>query len=74
MNLTKDYFKIKGLRIDVSEAALAELVTGLPRIRYRWFFQKRQNLIVVKDFLTEGERVQPKSKGITLDTLPRPWD
>ena len=36
MNLTGDHYEIRGLRIDVSKKALAE-VTGLPRIENGWF-------------------------------------
>ena len=37
MNLTEEHSEIKGLRIDISEQDLAEVI-GLPRIGKRWFF------------------------------------
>ena len=71
MNLTEEHSEIIGLRIYVSERDLVE-ATGLPMIGNQWFCQKRQNLTTVEDAV--GEQVQPRSRGIALETLPRPWD
>ena len=54
MNLTEDHSNIRGLRIDVSKEALAK-VTGLLRIKDRWFFRKRHNSTTVEYFLAIGE-------------------
>ena len=50
MNLTQYQSDIRGSRIYVSEEDLVE-ITRLPRIRDRWFFLKRYNLIAVEYFL-----------------------
>ena len=73
LNLIGEHSEIRGLRIDVSEWALAE-ATRLPRIGNRWFYRKRHNLTTIECFLAAREKVQQRSIGIVLDMLPRPWD
>ena len=73
MNLNGEYLEIRGLRIDASEQAIAE-VTRLPQTRERWFTRKRHNLRAAKDFLAPGEQVHRRDRGVALETLPIPWD
>ena len=59
------------MRIDVTEAIVVE-VTGLPQIGTRWFVRKVPNSIIVRDFLVEGEIVQPRGRGKALESMPIP--
>ena len=56
LNLTETHSKVWGLRIEVSEAIMAE-VTGIPQVGRAWFGRRVPTIAAVQDFLIEGEQV-----------------
>ena len=73
LNLTETYSEVRGLRIEVSEAIVAE-VTGLPQVGRAWFGRRNPNAVAVQGFLVAGEQLLPSGWGIELQSFPRSWD
>ena len=65
LNLTETHSEVWGLRIEVSEAVVAE-VTGLPQEGRAWFGRRTPTAAVVQEFLREGEQIQMTRRGIAL--------
>ena len=73
LNIIETHSKVWGLRIEVSEAIVAE-VTDHPQVGRAWFGRRTPNPTAVQDFLREGEHIQPSRRGIALQSLPHPWN
>ena len=73
LNLTETHSEVWGLRIEVSEAIIAE-VTGIPQVGRAWFGCRVPTTTALQDFLIEGEQVHTTRRGIALQSLPQPWD
>ena len=57
LNLIETHSEVWGLRIEVSEAIVAE-VTGLPQEGRAWFRHRTPTTAAVQDFLREGDQIQ----------------
>ena len=73
LNLTETHSEVWGLRIEFSEAIMAE-VTGIPQVGRAWFGRRFPTTTAVQDFLIEGEQVQTTKRGIVLQSFPLPWN
>ena len=71
-NLTEGFSVVQGVQIPVTEEVIAQ-VTGLPANGIRWFSRKHLILNAQQDFLQPGEQVEPKGRGIALQSLPQSW-
>jgi hypothetical protein len=72
-NLTGTHSHVRGLEISVTEAVISS-VTGLPRTGRKWFGRRTTIPNAKTNFLEEGEQVQPRGRGTTIESLPQPWD
>jgi hypothetical protein len=61
------------LDISVTEAVISS-VTGLPNTGRKWFGRRTTIPNAKTNFLEEGEQVQPRGHGTTIESLPQPWD
>ena len=71
-NLQEDHSIVQGVRIPILEGDIAH-VSGLPVTGIRWFSWKHIILNAQLDFLLPGEQVEPKGRGVRLNSLPPPW-
>ena len=71
-NLTEGFSIVQGVQIPVTEEVIAQ-VSRLPVNGTRWFSRKHLILNVQQDFLQPGEQVEPKGRGVALQSLPQPW-
>jgi hypothetical protein len=71
-NLEIDHSRVGGIRVEVTEETIEEVI-GLPRTGTQWFCQKMPLPTAKTKFLEEGEEVQPRGRGTTLESLPHPW-
>ena len=71
-NLTEGFSVFQGVKIPVTEEIIAQ-VTGLPTKGTRWFSRKHLILNAQQNFLQPGENVEPKGRGVALQSLPQPW-
>jgi len=71
-NLREGFSIVQGVQIPVTEEVIAQ-VSRLPTNGMRWFSRKYLILNAQQDFLQPGEQVEPKGRGVTLQSLPPPW-
>ena len=71
-NLREGLSIVQGVQILVTEDIIAQ-VTGLPTNGTRWFSRKHLILNAQQSFLRPRENVQPKGRGVALQSLPPPW-
>lgn len=71
-NLREGFSIVQGVQIPVIEDIIAQ-VTGLPTNGTRWFSRKHLIFNAHQSFLRPGENVQPKDRGVALQSLPPPW-
>ena len=70
-NLEIDHSRVGGIRIEVTKETIEEVI-GLPRTGTQLFCWKMPLPTTKTEFLEEGEEVQPRGRGTTLESLPHP--
>lgn len=70
-NLQDNFSMVQGVRISVTEEDIVE-VSGLPATRTRWF-NRKASVLSKQEFLRPDEQVEPRGRGINLQSLPQPW-
>ena len=73
LNLIETHSEVWGLRIEFSEAIMAE-VTGLPQEGRACFGRRTPTTAAVQEFLREGEQIQTTRRGIVLQSFPWTWN
>lgn len=73
MNLEGGHFVVKGVPINFSEQAIAE-VTNLPLCGTRWFGKRKRVMQTEQLFARGGEVLQQRGHGIARISLPPPSD
>jgi len=71
-NLKEGFSVVHGVQIPVTEEVIGQ-VTRLPANGTHWFSRKHLILNAQQDFFQPGEHVEPKGRGVALQSLPQPW-